>query len=226
MKHVLILEDDPAIARGLSDNLRQEHYSVETEADGVKGFAKAKKGQWDVLILDVMLPGMDGLEICKSLRRQGIQGPILMLTGKSEEVDKVLGLELGADDYVTKPFSVREVLARIKALTRRQTTLSRGIDEIRIGNLDVDFRKQEMTDGKKNIPMTAKEFELLKYFVEHEGEVISRDQILRDVWGYDSLPTTRTVDNYLLSLRKKIEPKPSKPAHLLTVHTVGYKFLR
>lgn len=226
MKRVLILEDDPAIARGLSDNLRQEHYSVETESDGVKGFAKAKKGQWDVLILDVMLPGMDGLEICKSLRGQGIQGPILMLTGKSEEVDRVLGLELGADDYVTKPFSVREVLARIKALTRRQTSVSGEIDEIRIGNLNVDFRKQEMTDGKKNIPMTAKEFELLKYFAEHEGQVVSRDQILRDIWGYDSLPTTRTVDNYILSLRKKIEPRPSEPTHLVTIHTVGYKFTR
>jgi DNA-binding response OmpR family regulator len=226
MKRVLILEDDPAIARGLSDNLRQEHYNVETESDGVKGFAKAKKGQWDILILDVMLPGMDGLEICKSLRAQGIQGPILMLTGKSEEVDKVLGLELGADDYVTKPFSVREVLARIKALTRRQTSLSGGIDEIQIGNLNVNFRKQEMTEGKKNIPMTAKEFELLKYFAEHEGQVVSRDQILRDIWGYDSLPTTRTVDNYILSLRKKIELRPSEPTHLVTIHTVGYKFTR
>ncbi len=226
MKRVLILEDDPAIARGLSDNLRQEHFNVETESDGVKGFAKAKKGEWDILILDVMLPGMDGLEICKSLRQQGMQGPILMLTGKAEEVDKVLGLELGADDYVTKPFSVREVLARIKALTRRQTLLSTGIEELHVGGLSVNFKKQEVTDGKKNIPMTAKEFELLKYFVEHEGHVVSRDQILRDVWGYDSLPTTRTVDNYILSLRKKIESNPSKPKHLLTIHTIGYKFVR
>jgi DNA-binding response OmpR family regulator len=221
-----VVEDDPAILRGLLDNLRNEHYTVESESDGMKGLEKATKFQWDLLVLDIMLPRMNGLEICKALRQQGSSIPILMLTGKGEETDKVLGLELGADDYVTKPFSIREVLARVKALLRRQSGLSANVDETQIGDIHVDFKKQELIKGKKKIEMSAKEFELLKYFVEREGQVISRETILKEVWGYDSLPTTRTVDNYVLSLRKKIEPKPSKPAHLLTVHTVGYKFLR
>lgn len=226
MKRILVVEDDPAILRGLLDNLRNEHYTVESESDGVKGLEKAAKLQWDLLILDIMLPRMNGLEICKALRQQGSSIPILMLTGKGEETDKVLGLELGADDYVTKPFSIRELLARVKALLRRQSGLNASVEETQIGDIHVDFKKQEMTRGKKKIEMSAKEFELLKYFVEREGKVISRDELLNEVWGYDALPTTRTVDNYILSLRKKIEPKPSKPTHLLTVHTVGYKFTR
>lgn len=226
MKRILVIEDDPAILRGLLDNLRNEHYSVESESDGLKGLEKARKSRWDLLILDVMLPGMNGLEICRSLRQQGLHIPVLMLTGKGEETDKVLGLELGADDYVTKPFSIREVLARIKALLRRQTEVTAKLEETEIGEVHVDFKKQEMFRGKKKFDVSAKEFELLKYFVEREGQVISRDTILNEVWGYDSLPTTRTVDNYILSLRKKIEPNPSKPKHLLTIHTVGYKFVR
>lgn len=226
MKRVLLIEDDPAIARGLADNLREEHYHVETEADGNEGFEKARKAAWDILVLDVMLPGMDGLEICRKLRAGGFQSPILMLTGKGEETDKVLGLEFGADDYVTKPFSVRELLARIKAMLRRQSAVASTIEETEIGDVHIDFKKQEATRGKKNIAMSAMEFELLRYFVEHEGAVISRDELLKDLWGYDSLPTTRTIDNYVLTLRKKIEPLPSKPKHFLTVHTVGYKFVR
>ena len=226
MKRILVIEDDPAIGRGLLDNLKQEHFHAEAESDGAKGFAKAKSGSWDLIVLDIMLPGMNGTEICRALREQGSSVPILMLTGKGEETDKVLGLELGADDYVTKPFSVREVLARVKALLRRQSALTTEIEEIQIGKLRVDFKKQEITDGKRLLPMSAKEFELLKYFAEREGQVVSRDQILHDIWGYESLPTTRTVDNYILSIRKKIEPNPQKPKHLLTIHTVGYKFVR
>ncbi len=226
MKRILVIEDDPAIARGLADNLRAEHYHVETESNGNKGLEKARNASWDILVLDVMLPGMDGFEICRQLRSGGFQAPILMLTGKAGEADTVLGLEFGADDYVTKPFSVRELLARIKALLRRRATVSSAIDEADIGDVHVDFRKQEANRGKKAITMSAKEFELLRYFLEHEGAVISRDQLLKDVWGYESLPSTRTVDNYVLALRKKIEPDSSKPKHFLTVHTVGYKFVR
>ncbi|MEX2117151.1 MAG: response regulator transcription factor [Bacteroidota bacterium] len=226
MKRILVVEDDPAILRGLLDNLRNEHYTVDSETDGSKGLEKAAKFQWDLLILDIMLPRMNGLEICKALRQQGSSIPILMLTGKGEETDKVLGLELGADDYVTKPFSIRELLARVKALLRRQSGLNASVEETQIGDIHVDFKKQEMIRGKKKIEMSAREFELLKYFVEREGQVISRETILKEVWGYDSLPTTRTVDNYVLSLRKKIEPKPAKPKHLITVHTAGYKFTR
>ena len=226
MKRILLIEDDPAILRGLVDNLREEHYHVETESDGGKALQKAQKSHWDVLILDVMLPGMNGLDICKALRTGGSQVPILMLTARSEETDKVLGLELGADDYLTKPFSVRELLARIKALLRRQSTIAAHIEETDIRDLHIDFKKQEAHRGKKALEMSAKEFELMKYFVEHEGIVISRDQLLNDVWGYEVMPTTRTVDNYILSLRKIIESIPSKPKHILTVHTVGYKFVR
>ncbi len=226
MKRILLIEDDPAILRGLVDNLREEHYHVETESDGGKALQKAQKSQWDILLLDVMLPGMNGFEICKALRAAGSQVPILMLTAKSEETDKVLGLEFGADDYLTKPFSVRELLARIKALLRRQSGLANKIEETDIGDVHVDFKKQEAHRGKKSLDMSAKEFELLKYFVEHEGSVITRDRLLNDVWGYESMPTTRTVDNYVLALRKKIEPAPSKPKHFLTIHTVGYKFVR
>lgn len=226
MKRILVVEDDPAIVRGLLDNLQKEHYVVESESDGVKGLEKAAKFQWDLIVLDVMLPRMNGLDICSALRKQGSSVPILMLTGKGEETDKVVGLELGADDYVTKPFSIRELLARVKALLRRQSGLKAQLEETQIGEIHVDFKKQEMVRGKKKIEMSAREFELLKYFVEREGQVISRETILNEVWGYESLPTTRTVDNYILSLRKKIEPDPSKPSHLLTVHTIGYKFTR
>ena len=225
MKRILIIEDDPAIMRGLTDNLREEHFQVEAESDGLKGFERARKNPWDLLVLDVMLPGMNGFEICKKLRLGGASMPILMLTGRGEESDKVLGLEFGADDYVTKPFSIRELIARIKALLRRQSTVSNAIEETDIGDLHVDFKKQESHRGKKRIKMSSKEYELLKYFVEREGEVISRDKLLNEVWGYESMPTTRTVDNYVLSLRKKIEATPSRPAHLLTIHTVGYKFV-
>lgn len=226
MKRILVIEDDPAIARGVLDNLRQEHYEAEWESDGKKGYDKARKQKWDLIILDVMLPEMSGTEICRSLRQGGSQVPVMMLTGKGAETDKVLGLELGADDYVTKPFSIREVLARVKALLRRQTEVLTEIAETDVGNVHIDFKKQEAVRGKKKIEMSAKEYQLLKYFVPREGQVISRDQILNDVWGFDSVPTTRTVDNYILSLRKKLEPSPSKPRHILTIHTVGYKFVR
>jgi len=226
MKKILIVEDDEAILRGLVDNLRKENYEVLSASDGKKGFETARKNKVDLLILDVMLPGMNGYDVCKQLRSEGVQIPVLMLTGKGEEIDKVLGLELGADDYMTKPFSVRELISRIKALLRRQSDLRTEILESEFGNVHVDFKKQEARRGNKILRMSSKEFQLLKYFVEHEGEVISRAQLLDDIWGFEVTPTTRTVDNYILSLRKNIEEKPSRPRHLLTIHTAGYKFVK
>ena len=226
MKRILIVEDDPAILKGLEASLREEHYDVLSAMDGEKGFHMAKRENIDLIILDVMLPNKNGQDICRDLRKEGVNTPILMLTSKKQEMDKVVGLELGADDYVTKPFSVRELQARIKALLRRKAELKKEIDECAFGDVYVDFRKQEATMKKKPLKLSAKEFEILKYFVLHEGEVISRDMLLDDVWGYETFPTTRTVDNYILTLRKKIEANPAKPKHLLTVHTAGYKFVK
>jgi DNA-binding response OmpR family regulator len=226
MKRILIVEDDKAILRGLVDSFKAEHFDVETSADGEEAYKLAKRNRFDSIILDVMLPGLNGFDICKQLRLDGVKTPILMLTGKGEEIDKVMGLELGADDYVTKPFSVKELIARIKALLRRQSDIHSELTETSFADVVVDFKKQDATRGKKKLDLTAKEFQLLKYFAEREGEVITRNQLLDEVWGYEAMPTTRTVDNYILSLRKKIEQHPSKPKHLLTVHTAGYKFVR
>ena len=168
----------------------------------------------------------NGKEICSDLRAAGVQTPILMLTSKKQETDKVLGLEIGADDYMTKPFSLRELTARVRALLRRQSAIQSTAHEAHFGDVHIDFDKQEGTKAKKKLKLTAKEYQLLKYFVEREGKVVSRDMLLDDVWGYEVTPTTRTVDNYILSLRKKIETVPSTPKHLLTVHTAGYKFVK
>jgi len=226
MKTILIIEDDPAIQQGLHDALTEEHYSILASTDGEKGYQMAKRETVALIILDLMLPNKNGKEICADLRTAGVQTPILMLTSKKQEMDKILGLEIGADDYMTKPFSLRELIARVKALLRRQSEIQSTINETHFGDVHVDFGKQEGAKGKKKLKLSAKEFQLLKYFVEREGKVISRDMLLDDVWGYDVTPTTRTVDNYILSLRKKIETVPSKPKHLLTVHTAGYKFVK
>jgi DNA-binding response OmpR family regulator len=226
MKQILIVEDDKAILRGLMDNLKKENFGVESAVDGEKGFELAKNVKHDLIILDVMLPKMDGFELLKRLRAEKVQTPVLMLTSKKEEMDKVLGLELGADDYLTKPFGIRELVARVKALLRRQMNLPTSLDECTFGDIHIDFKRQEAQKGKKSLTLSVKEYELMKYFAEREGEVITRDQLLDDVWGYEVAPTTRTVDNYVLSLRKKIETNPSKPKHLITIHTAGYKFIR
>ncbi len=226
MKRMLIVEDDKAILRGLVDSFKAEHFDVETSSDGEEGYTFAKRRKFDLIILDIMLPRRNGLDICKQLRIDGVKTPILLLTGKGEEIDKVMGLELGADDYITKPFSVKELIARVNAVLRRQSDIHTVLTEASFGDLFVDFKKQEAVKGKKKLDLSAKEFQLLKYFAEREGEVVSRSQLLDDVWGYEATPTTRTVDNYILSLRKKIESNPSKPKHLLTVHTAGYKFVK
>ncbi len=226
MKRILLVEDDPAIVRGLEAALRAEHYDVLHAADGEKGLLMARRENVDLVLLDVMLPGLNGQEVCRRLRESGVSTPIMMVTSKDEELDKVLGLELGADDYVTKPFSIRELMARIKALLRRQGALKSAIETYAFGAVEADFVKLEVRVGGTPVKFSATEFHVLKFFVEHEGEVVSREQFLNEVWGYDAYPTTRTVDNVILSLRKKLEPEPSKPRHLLTVHTVGYRFVR
>jgi len=226
MKKILVVEDDQSILKGLIENLEQEHYKVIYADDGERGFRMAIRENPDLIILDVLLPSKNGFEICQDLRKEGVATPIIMLTGKGEEADKVLGLELGADDYVTKPFSVRELLARVKAVLRRKFEADHDISEYSFGDIYLDFKKMEATKGRKKLDLSAKEFEIMKFFIKREGQVVSRNALLDEVWGYDVYPTTRTVDNYILSIRKKIESNPSKPKHLLTVHTAGYKFVK
>lgn len=226
MPKVLIIEDDKSILTGLKDNLEMEHYDVSTETDGEAGFQKALNEKPELILLDVMLPSKNGFDICKDLRINNINVPIIMLTAKGEEADKVLGLELGADDYVTKPFSIRELLARVKAILRRRRDIERDFEEFSFANVKLNFKKMEAYRDKERIDLSLKEFEILKYFISHEGEVVSRDTLLDKVWGYDVFPTTRTVDNYILMLRKKIENDHSHPKHLLTFHSAGYKFVK
>lgn len=226
MKKILIIEDDPAIRVGLNETLTSEGYCVTGAETGNSGFELAHKADFDLIILDLILPGKDGIEICKDLRSKGVKTPIIMVTSRKEEIDKILGLEIGADDYVTKPFSIRELLARVKALIRRSTYEPGDLEEAAFADLKINFKKQEMYKGIKSVKLSATEYRILHYFIDHEGEVISRDKFLDEVWGYDSYPTTRTVDNYILSLRKKIEDDPANPKHLVTVHKVGYKFVK
>ena len=226
MRRILIIEDDPAIARGLKAALTEEHYEVLLAADGNSGEQKARSENVDLIILDLMLPGKNGIDICRDLRKDAISTPILMLTSKKGEADKVIGLEIGADDYITKPFSIRELMARVKAVLRRPGEVLKDIDTVAFGDAEIDFRKQEARKGKKEVSLSSREFEVLKYFAQHEGEVITREMLLDGVWGYETFPTTRTVDNYILSLRKKLEDDPAEPKHIITVHTSGYKFLK
>ncbi len=224
MKTVLIIEDDPAILTGLEACFRAEHYEVHSESDGLRGYEHARKMNPDVIILDLMLPSKNGEEICRDLRANQVTSPILMLTSKSSETDKVLGLELGADDYMTKPFSVRELQARVKALLRRAPE-TREPEEFSIDGLWVNLRTREVRLEEKPVDLTAREFEVLRFFIVHRNEVVTRDMLLDEVWGYEQFPTTRTVDNYILAIRKKIEPVPSDPKYILTVHTAGYRFV-
>jgi len=226
MKRILIIEDDPAIRTGLKEAFTTEGYSVSEADTGTKGFELAIHNNFDLIVLDLILPGKDGIEICKDLRSGGVKTPVIMVTSRKEEIDKILGLEIGADDYVTKPFSIRELLARVKALIRRSTYEPGDIEEVAFADLKINFKKQEMLKGKNTVRLSATEYRILHYFIDHESEVISRDKFLDEVWGYDSYPTTRTVDNYILSLRKKIEDDPANPKHLVTVHKVGYKFVK
>lgn len=225
MKRILIIEDDPAILKGLNVALKEEHYEVQSETDGVFGYENARNHQFDMIILDLMLPGKNGQQICRDLRGDGITTPIIMLTSKKEEADKVLGLEIGADDYVTKPFSILELKARIRAQLRRGDLDNGKKDIYQFGGIEINFKKKTAIRNSKSIKLSAKEYEILQFFLEREGEVISRDMLLNEIWGYDIFPTTRTIDTFILNLRKKIEDDPSNPKHIITVHKSGYRFL-
>ncbi|MCL4280039.1 MAG: response regulator transcription factor, partial [Ignavibacteriaceae bacterium] len=222
----LIIEDDPATLTGISETLKEEHFDVSTVMNGQMGYEKAKDSPFDLIILDLMLPEKNGIEICRDLRNAGINTPVLMLTGKKEEVDKIIGLEIGADDYVTKPFSVRELVARVNAILRRPKEIKTDIDEYTFADVHLNFKGQEAKKGSHSIELSALEFKVMKYFVQREGEVIDRNKLLDEVWGYENYPSTRTVDNFILNLRKKIEDTPSDPKHLLTIHGAGYKFVK
>lgn len=224
MEKILVIEDEESILMALEDNLRLEGYEVSSAQDGLQGLAAAKEKGYDLIILDIMLPKMDGFEVCKQLRQAGITTPILILTAKSQEIDKVLGLELGADDYVTKPFSPREVLARVKALLRRAKQPQQGIDIYHFGDIEIDFIKYEAKKKGKPIYLTALEFYLLHFLIQHKDQVMHRDSILDEVWGDDVYVTPRTVDKHIAHLRKKIEDEPSNPKYIIGVRGVGYKF--
>jgi two-component system alkaline phosphatase synthesis response regulator PhoP len=223
MTKILIVEDEPNMVAGLRDNFEFEGYQVITAGDGVAGLERAIGESPDLVILDVMMPRMSGLDVCKQLKSKRPSIPIIMLTARGQEVDKVVGLELGADDYVTKPFSIRELLARVKAVLRRGRVVPKTDDKYAFGEVEVNVRSCQVSRKGQMLEFSSKEFELLKYFLIHPGETFSRDRLL--VWGYDRFPTTRTVDAHIVRLRQKVEPKPEEPRFILTVHGTGYKFV-
>lgn len=225
MTSILIIEDETELASGLKDNFEFDGYDVLLAGDGETGLNLAIERQPNLIILDIMLPKMSGLDVCKELRSRGLSTPIIMLTARSQEIDKVLGLEFGADDYITKPFSIRELLARVKAVLRRFPDNKRDTRLHSIGKLTIDFDHYLAEDVNGKVELTYKEFEILKYFLENKGQVITRDKLLDDVWGYEHFPTSRTVDNHIVKLRKKVEIDPKQPRHILTVHGIGYKYI-
>jgi two-component system alkaline phosphatase synthesis response regulator PhoP len=227
MTRILIVEDEPGIALGLEDDLTVEGYDVEVAADGTTGARRAREAAFDLIVLDVMLPGKDGFEVCRELRRAGMRTPILMLTAKSQEAEKVLGFEQGADDYVTKPFGTRELRARIKALLRR-ARIEQGADPsvecYRFGEVEVDFRRGELRNRGKAVELTPIEFKLLGVFIRARGQVLSRDKLLDGAWGPGTFASDRVVDNHIANLRKKIEPDGAAPRYLRNVRGLGYRF--
>ncbi len=226
-KRVLLVEDEPGLVMTLTDRLQSEDYEVGSAADGPSAISRATRERWDVILLDVMLPGASGFDVCRDLRQRGIDTPIIMLTARGQVVDRVLGLKLGADDYLTKPFDMLELSARIEVQLRRRAAASTpgSGTQYRFGEVSVDFRKAEVTKGGKPVDVSAREFLLLKYFIEHREATLTRDELLNDVWGYHSMPSTRTVDVHVAWLRQKVEPNPRHPQYILTVHGLGYKFV-
>lgn len=224
-KQILVIEDDLSILLGLKDNLIMEGYEVITAANGNDGLIMANERNFDLLILDIMLPGMNGFEICKKVKKEKSNMPIIMLTARNSEMDKIAGLDYGADDYITKPFSISELLARIRALLRRAYPDKKKLETYTFGNVTIEFTKMEAFAQGKEIRLTKKEYSILEYFIQHEGEVVHRHDLLNEVWGYDNIPTTRTIDNFILDIRKKIEKIPSNPKHIVSISGVGYKFI-
>jgi DNA-binding response OmpR family regulator len=228
MKRILIIEDDISILNGLRDVLTFKSYEVHTATDGETGYTAAVESSPDLIILDIMVPEMDGFTLCRKLRDEGNKTPVLMLTAQGEEPDKVKGLDYGADDYVTKPFSLPELLARIRALIRRGTEEDDGKtqpDSLKMGDITIDFKKYMATRGGSELNLSPKEYGILRYLAARSGDVVTRDELLDDVWGYERFPTTRTVDNHIAQLRSKIEVDPANPRYLITVHGVGYKLV-
>lgn len=227
MKRILIVDDEKNMVTGLKDNLEFEGYQTDVAYDGPSGLEKITGNQYDLILLDVMLPGMSGFDICKAARKQGIETPVILLTAKGEEIDKVLGLELGADDYITKPFSIRELLARIKAILRRvpENEEVAGSVLTDIGNIRVNFKNYQAFHGNQEVKMTLKEFEILNYLWKNLNKTVHRDDLMSNVWGIDYDITTRTVDNFILKLRQKIETDPNNPKIIITAHGVGYKMV-
>jgi two-component system alkaline phosphatase synthesis response regulator PhoP len=223
MPRILIVDDEPEMLRGLEDNLRFEGYQTLTAGDGERALALALSEAPDLIVLDLMLPGLSGWDVCRALRQRGLDVPVIMLTARGTEADQVSGLELGADDYVTKPFSLRELLARIRAVLRRPGPRLK-FETFAFGEVRVHVRTRQVFRSGREVSLTRKEFELLRYFLEHQGEILTRDRLLNEVWGYDRFPTTRTVDTHVLRLRQKLEPDAERPAHFLTAHGQGYSF--
>src|SRR6185295_4815806 len=213
-----------AILRGLADNLKRELHEVLTAADGETGYRLIKEKKPDLVILDLMLPKLSGYEVCRQMRSEGMKTLVLMLTARGEETDRVVGLDMGADDYVTKPFSVRELLARVRALLRRTQPAKAAVDQLTVDKVTIDFRKYEARKAGKPLDMTRREFQLLQALASRPGEVVTRDELLDQVWGINAYPTTRTIDNHIAGLRAKLESNPDEPRHILTLRGVGYKW--
>lgn len=224
LKRILLVEDEPGLVLTLNDRLSKEGYSVEAARDGQSGLEAALTGSFDLMILDVMLPRKSGIDVCRDLRQAGNLTPVLMLTARGQVLDKVLGLKLGADDYLTKPFDMLELLARIEALLRRPVALSSAAGTFQAGTLRVDLRSTTVWRGEEKVALSAREFQLLQYFIEHRGETVSREALLKEVWGYEAAPTTRTVDVHVAWLRQKVEDNPKQPQLIVTVPGFGYKF--
>jgi len=226
IRRLLLVEDEPGLVLTLTDRLRSEGYHVSSATDGSAGLALATSDTFDVMLLDVMLPGMNGFELCRELRRRAIATPIIMLTARGQTADKVTGLKIGADDYLTKPFDLLELLARIEVQLRRTAAVTgKSAAEYKFGDITVNFRKAEVTRGTEVLELSAREFLLLKYFIEHREATLTRDELLNEVWGYHSMPSTRTVDVHVAWLRQKIETNSRHPQYLLTIHGMGYKFV-
>lgn len=224
-KRILVVDDEMHMRQGLRDNLEFDDYDVLEAADGLEALETVQNELVDLIILDVMMPNLNGFEVCKRLRKAGNETPIILLTAKGDEIDKVLGLEMGADDYVQKPFSVRELLARVKAVLRRGNGNSKSADEVIIGKLMVNLKEYRASINGEDEKLSHKEFEILSFLLKHKNEVVDRYDLLKNVWGYNEQPTTRTVDNFIVKLRQKIEDDPSNPHHIITIHGAGYKLI-